>query len=134
MFYPIVVHQEEDSAYGVIVPDLPGCHSAGDTLNEALENVAEAIDFHLEGMAEDGEKIPAPSDLGALKDNPDYADGFWVLVPVDLTRYLGSALRINVSLPNRLVTQIDRFVDTHKEYKDRSKFLADAAMKVLRHA
>lgn len=134
MYYPIVIHQEDDSAYGVIVPDMPGCHSAGETMNEALENVAEAIDFHLEGMAEDGAEIPAPSDLEGLKDNPDYAGGTWVLVPVDLSRYLGTAQRINISLPNRLITQIDRFVDTHKEYKDRSKFLADAALKVLRHA
>lgn len=134
MFYPAVIHQEGDSAFGVVVPDLPGCFSAGDTLDEALENVVEAIDFHLEGLAEDEEEIPAAGPLAEHKDNPDYAGGTWVMVPVDLSRYLGKAQRINISLPIRLIHQIDRFVDTHREYKDRSKFLADAALKVLRHA
>lgn len=134
MFYPVVIHQEDDSAFGVIVPDLPGCFSAGDTLDEALECVTEAIDLHMEGIAEDGEEIPAAGSVADYKDNPDYADGTWVLVPVDLSQYLGKAQRINISLPSRLVHQIDRFVDTHSEYKDRSKFIADAALKVLRHA
>ncbi|AXS81602.1 MULTISPECIES: type II toxin-antitoxin system HicB family antitoxin [Marinobacter] len=133
MFYPILIQQEGDSAYGVIVPDLPGCHSAGDTFNEAVENAAEAIDFHMETMAEEGIEIPAASDLGELTGNPNYANGVWVMVQVDVVRYLGTAQRINISLPNRLITQIDRFVDTHKDYKDRSKFLADAAMKILQH-
>lgn len=133
MYYPILIQQEGESAYGVIVPDLAGCHSAGDTFNEAVENAAEAIDFHLEALAEDGIEIPAASDLGELANNSQYADGVWVMVKVDVTRYLGTAQRINISLPNRLITQIDRFVDAHKEYKDRSKFLADAAMRVLHH-
>jgi predicted RNase H-like HicB family nuclease len=134
MFYPVVIHQEKESAFGVIVPNLPGCFSAGDTLDEALENVTEAIDLHLEGLAEDGDRIPAAGSLAELKDNPDYADGVWVLVPVDLTRYLGKAQRINISLPNLLLTKIDRFVETHKEYGDRSKFLADASIKLMQHA
>tara|TARA_R110001583_G_scaffold2388_9_gene17376 strand:+ start:381 stop:806 length:426 start_codon:yes stop_codon:yes gene_type:complete len=134
MNYPVVIHQEEESAFGVTVPDLLGCFSAGDTLDEALDNVTEAIGLHLEGLAEDGESIPAASALAELKDNPDYADGVWVLVPVDLTQYLGKARRINVSLPNLLLTKIDRFVETHKEYGDRSKFLADASIKLMQHA
>lgn len=134
MFYPAVIHQEGDSAFGVVVPDLPGCFSAGDTLDEALKNAAEAIDFHLEGLADDGEDIPAGGSVADHKDNPDYADGTWVLVPADLSQYLGKAQRINISLPARLIHKIDKFVDTHKEYKDRSKFLADAAVKVLQHA
>lgn len=133
MFYPAVLHQEGDSAFGVIVPDLPGCFSAGDTLDEAVENATVAIDFHLEGLAEDGEEIPVAGSIDTHRNNPDYADGVWILVPVDLSQYLGKAQRINISLPNILVHKIDRFVDTHKEYKDRSKFLADAALKVLAH-
>jgi len=133
MFFPVVIHQARDSAFGVIVPDLPGCFSAGDTLDEALDNVASAIDFHLEGLAEDGEVIPVASSVAEYKDNPDYTDGTWVLIPVDLSCYLGKAQRINISLPSRLIHKIDRFVDTHEEYKDRSKFLADAALKVLQN-
>jgi predicted RNase H-like HicB family nuclease len=46
------------SAY---VPDLPGCVSTGQTLEEVRKNIREAIDFHLEGMQQDGEAIPTPT-------------------------------------------------------------------------
>ncbi|WP_420392255.1 type II toxin-antitoxin system HicB family antitoxin [Acuticoccus sp.] len=49
MRYVVLVHKDEGSAYGVIVPDVPGCYSAGDTFDEAMRNTAEAIDFHLDG-------------------------------------------------------------------------------------
>ncbi len=50
MKYPIFIHKDESSAYGVIVPDLPGCFSAGDTVEEAVHNAHEAIECHLEGL------------------------------------------------------------------------------------
>ena len=48
MRYPIVVHTDDGSSYGVTVPDLPGCFSAGDTLDEAFEMAREAIFGHIE--------------------------------------------------------------------------------------
>jgi predicted RNase H-like HicB family nuclease len=45
------------------VPDLPGCITTGKTLEEIAHNIREAIELHLEGMAEDGEAIPEPSTL-----------------------------------------------------------------------
>jgi predicted RNase H-like HicB family nuclease len=58
MQYPIFIHKDEDSAYGVIVPDLPGCFSAGDTIEEAIQNAKEAIECHIEGLLLDNESIP----------------------------------------------------------------------------
>ena len=60
MRYAIVIEQAEGncSAY---VPDLPGCVTTGDTLEETERNMQEAIAFHLEGMREDGLPIPTPS-------------------------------------------------------------------------
>ncbi len=84
MHYPIVVHKDEDSDYGVIVPDLPGCFSAGETMDEALKNAVEAIELHLEGMLSDSETIPVARSIEAHQDNPDYAGGTWALVSVDL--------------------------------------------------
>ena len=55
MRYPVVVHKDPHSDYGVTVPDLPGCFSAGETLDEALQEVVEAIEAHLEGLLLDGE-------------------------------------------------------------------------------
>jgi predicted RNase H-like HicB family nuclease len=131
MYYPIVIHQEVDSCYGVIVPDIDGCFSAGDSLEEAIEQAKEAIDFHLEGIAEDGEEIPSPKDISFHQSNSEYDGGTWALVQINLSDYLGKAQRLNISLPIRLISKIDRMVKESSEYKDRSKFLAEAALKVL---
>jgi predicted RNase H-like HicB family nuclease len=59
--YAIVIEKVPDSNYCAFVPDLPGCVSAGDTLEEVERNINEAIEFHLEGMREDGLPIPEPT-------------------------------------------------------------------------
>lgn len=53
MRFPVVLHTDDGQHYGVIVPDLPGCYSAGDSIDDALVQVLEAIDLQLEGMMED---------------------------------------------------------------------------------
>jgi len=59
MRYPIAIESGDSKhAYGVVVPDLPGCFSAGDTLDEALTNAREAILLHLEGLLDDGQSFP----------------------------------------------------------------------------
>ncbi|NKB35877.1 MAG: type II toxin-antitoxin system HicB family antitoxin [Gammaproteobacteria bacterium] len=60
MKYAVVIEQGE-SSYGAYVPDLPGCVAAGETREEAIELIHEAIEFHIQGLKEDGEVIPAPS-------------------------------------------------------------------------
>lgn len=62
MFYPIAIEAgDHEHAYGVIVPDLPGCFSAGDTLDEAIKNAKEAITGHIELCVELGHEIlPCP--------------------------------------------------------------------------
>ena len=60
MRYLVVVEQGPTS-YGAYVPDLPGCVAAGETREEVLTLIREAIKFHLEGMKEDGQSIPRPS-------------------------------------------------------------------------
>ncbi|MEO0834840.1 MAG: type II toxin-antitoxin system HicB family antitoxin [Cyanobacteria bacterium J06642_3] len=62
MFYPIVIHKDPDTAYGVTVPDLPGCFSAGDTMQEAVQNAMEAIECHVEGILIDNEELPIAKD------------------------------------------------------------------------
>ncbi|MCX7111073.1 MAG: type II toxin-antitoxin system HicB family antitoxin [Proteobacteria bacterium] len=58
MRYPIVIHKDTDSDYGVIVPDLPGCFSAGTTLDEAMSMAQDAIECHIGGLLLDGEQLP----------------------------------------------------------------------------
>lgn len=65
--YAVVIEQAEEN-YGAYVPDLPGCVSVGDSVEETERNIAEAIAFHLEGLRLAGEPIPAPSARVTLVD------------------------------------------------------------------
>lgn len=129
MLYPIAIENgDEHHAYGVTVPDLPGCFSAGDTLEEAVNNAKEAITGHIELLIELGDDIPAVSSLNALVADSQYAGYTWALVDVDLARLLGGTEKINVTLPKSLIDRIDRCVATHPEFKSRSGFLAQVAI------
>ena len=97
MRYPVVIHKDPDSDYGVTVPDLPGCFSAGETSDEALNEVVEAIECHLEGLLMDGESIPTPQTIEVHRVNPDYQDGVWALVQVDVTKLSGKTKRVNIT-------------------------------------
>ncbi len=83
MNYPIVIHKDPDSDYGVTVPDLPGCFSAGSTIDESLSMAREAIELYLEVLVEDGREVPDASPIDRLRSNPDYADGIWAIVSAD---------------------------------------------------
>ena len=73
--YIALVHKDEGTSYGVSFPDVPGGVSAGDTFEEAMANVAEALAGHFALMKADGEAIPAPRSFEQLKRDPDSADG-----------------------------------------------------------
>ncbi|WP_201607057.1 type II toxin-antitoxin system HicB family antitoxin [Psychrobacter immobilis] len=131
MFYPIAIERRDShTAHGIRVPDLPGCFSAADNYQDAVDMAIEAIELHLEGLVEDGEQIPLPSDIGTYMDNPEYEGVTWALAPVDVNRYLGKTEKINVTLPSRLIHMIDEEVASNKErYKSRSNFIALLAEK-----
>lgn len=130
MLYPVVIHKDEGTAYGVTVPDMPGCFSAGETYEEALTNTYEAIDLYLSDMAEHGEEVPLATTMEHHINNPDYANGVWAVVNVDISAYSGKTERINVSLPRFLVKRIDQRV-LEQNLKSRSSYLAEAALAAL---
>ncbi|MBH1970871.1 type II toxin-antitoxin system HicB family antitoxin [Moraxellaceae bacterium AER2_44_116] len=134
MLYPIAIELGDDThAYGVTVPDIEGCFSAGDTMEESLNNVREAIEFHLEGLVEDGQEIPLPTDMAKHQQNPDFAVNYiWAIVDIDVSRFMGKAEKINVTLPSRLIHLIDNRVTKDSRYKSRSGFLAAGAELLLR--
>lgn len=135
MLFPIAIERgDEDHAYGVVVPDLPGCFSAGDTFEEALANVREAIEGWLEVAVEYGDPIPEATTVEAYVDNPEYQGWIWAVVDIDVTPYLGKSHKINVTLPDLLIKQIDEFVATHTGDKTRSGFLSRVAMQELARA
>ncbi len=67
MKYTVVIERTANN-YAAYVPDLPGCVAAADTREEALKEIREAIEFHIEGMREDGESIPEPQTTAAVVD------------------------------------------------------------------
>ena len=62
MRYAVVIERGKKN-YGAYVPDVPGCVAVGDTVQEALANIREALEFHFEGMRDDGAAIPDPASL-----------------------------------------------------------------------
>ncbi|HEX8521241.1 MAG TPA: type II toxin-antitoxin system HicB family antitoxin [Tepidisphaeraceae bacterium] len=86
MYYPVAIHKDPDSDYGVTVPDLPGCFSAGSTVDEAMLMTREAIELYLDTLVEDGKDIPLPSDVELLRARPEFADAIWAFVNVEYKR------------------------------------------------
>lgn len=121
-YYPAIIERGSEG-YGVFFPDLPGCTSAGDTIQEAARNAEEALSGHLIVSAAHGDKIPAPSELDAIERDPEVDEVARILVRAELP---GRAVRLNITLDEGLVAAIDKVA------KNRSGFLADAAREALR--
>ncbi len=129
MRYPVVIHKDPESDYGVTVPDLAGCFSAGETLDEALSEVVEAIECHLEGLLMDGEPIPPPGTIEYHRRNADYQEGVWALVEVDVTKISGKTKRVNITLPERVLNLMDKYASEHGE--SRSGLITQAAIEYI---
>lgn len=130
MLIPVAIHKDTDSLYGVTVPDIPGCFSAGETIEEALSNTREAVVFHLVGMLEDGEAVTVSTrQIEELAQEADYAGATWALIDVDLQRLSLKQTRFNVSWPEYLLARIDAYAEAHHE--TRSGLLAKAAERYL---
>ncbi len=129
MRFPVVIHKDKGSAYGVTVPDLPGCFSAGDSADEALTNAVEAIECHIEGLLTDGEVLPQAQPIEQYRMKREFSGGIWALVDVDLSKLSGKARRVNITLPERILAQIDAFASTTGD--TRSGLLAHAALEYV---
>jgi predicted RNase H-like HicB family nuclease len=129
MRYPVVIHKDSNSDYGVTVPDVSGCFSAGETLDEALQEVTEAIECHLEGLLMDGESIPVPHSIEYYQNDSEYAGGIWAVVTVDLAKLSGKTTRVNITLPERVLNLMDKFAAENGE--TRSGLIAQAALEYI---
>lgn len=125
--YIALIHKDADSDYGVSFPDLPGCISAGTTLDDARAMATEALALHLEGLAEDGEAVPEPSSLEEIMSDAGNRSGVAVLIdaPVEAVR----SVRINITMPSDILEEIDRYAA--REGFTRSGFLTQAAKKAI---
>ncbi len=129
MRYPVFIEKDEDSDFGVTVPDLPGCFSAGSTIDEALVNSEEAVLTHIEGLLMDDDPIPAPSEIELLIESKEFVGGTWAVVNCDLSLLSERAKRINITMPEKVLTKIDAFAS--HEGESRSGFLVTAALEYI---
>lgn len=125
MRYVAIIHKEQDTSYGVSFPDLPGCISAGETADQALDRAAEALALHLSGMCEDGEGIPTPRTFENIVVDDDYDMTGAMLCYVTAIEDLGTTKPVNLSLDVGLIKAIDS--EAKRRGVTRSAFLATAA-------
>lgn len=118
---------DSDKSFGVLFPDIPGCFSAGDTFEEAITNAKEALLGYLEVCHLDDEPLPVAGNIDDHMKNPDFNQYIWSFVEVDITPFLGKSKKVNVTLPESLIKQIDAIAASNPAYKTRSGFLAIAA-------
>jgi predicted RNase H-like HicB family nuclease len=106
-----LIHKDPDSDFGVSFPDFPGVITAGTTLDDARALAQEALTLHIDGLTEDGEAVPEPSSLEEIMSDPDNRSGVAILVSVKTEQ--AKAVRVNVTLPEDVLEQIDRYADAH---------------------
>lgn len=120
-YYHAVVHKDEDSAFGVQFPDLPGCFSAADEIEDVIPNAIEALSLWFE---DEDEVDPSPVEAIRLRVADDLAEGaFLVMVP-----WIGrnsKPARVNISLDRAMLDAIDTAAGMRR--LTRSAFLAEAA-------
>jgi predicted RNase H-like HicB family nuclease len=125
--YIALIHKDAGSDFGVSFPDFPGAITAGKTLDDARAMAEEALALHIEGLTEDGEVLPEPSTLEEVMSDPENRSGVAILVSVKTEQ--PKAVRVNVTLPEDVLEQIDRYAETHGF--TRSGLLAQAARKLI---
>ena len=108
MRYPIAIELGSEAfAFGVVVPDLPGCFSAGDTLEEAVAGAEEAAAAWIDASLDSGEPIPAPSDLESVRQNPGFSGWTFGIIDIDPGLLDDTVERVNITLPRRVLRRLD---------------------------
>ena len=98
-------------------------------MEEALTNAVEAIECHIEGLLLDGDEIPQTRSIETHIKNRDYAGGTWALVGIDLSRLASKTKRINITMPERVLSLVDE--QAKREGESRSGLLARAVIEYI---
>jgi predicted RNase H-like HicB family nuclease len=117
--YIALIHKDPDSDYGVSFPDLPGCVTAGSTLDEAIAMAKEALALHIEGLLDDDESIRAPTPA----DKIDRDDAL-LITAIEIPDNL-KVERINITIPALALQRFDAFAE--RRSMTRSGLLVEAA-------
>ncbi len=131
MRYPVAIEAgSETTAFGVVFPDLPGCFSAGDTLDEAMEAAEEAAAAWLDATLDSGGPIPAASSLEAVRTDPRFAGWTIAVVAVNPDVLDDTTERVNITLPRRVLTRLD--AQARAAGETRSGYIAHMTLEVAR--
>ena len=122
MLYPVYVHRDQDSAYGLTFPDFEGCFSAADDLQDVERMAQEAVELHFDG---EDMPLPAPSSPEKWDGDDRFEGGYWLLLNIDTSKINSKSVRINISMPEALVKRIDQAAK--RQHLSRSAFLAKSA-------
>lgn len=127
MRYPIAIEPAtEDTAFGVVVPDLPGCFSAGDTLDEALAGAEEAAAGWIDAALDGGTAIPRATSLDTLRLDPAFQGWTFGVITLDAALFEDVVERVNVTLPRRVLKRLDAMARAAGE--SRSSFIAQLTL------
>ena len=136
-FYLGVVDRAEDGSWGVVFPDLPGCYSAGETVDDLFAKSIEAVRLWAEDAIEDG-TLPEPRSNEALLADPEVRELFRAAAPtgsviqIPLLLDSGRNVRANISMDAKLLDAID--AAAKQRGLSRSGFLASAARDKIERA
>jgi predicted RNase H-like HicB family nuclease len=119
---------DEKHAWSVHFPDLPGCFSAGDSLQDAATNARDAVLLFIEDQVDRGVPLPGATSLDNLKKDKRYAGPRWTWMPayLDLDELIGPAQRVNVMIPRTALARID--AAAARAAQSRSAFMVEAAV------
>jgi len=132
MLYPATIKKEiNQTEYQLTVVDLPGCQTKAETINIALQQIQEVMAEHLRLLAEYGEVIPQAKSVDQHMKLVGDPTIIWAVIEFDITPYLGKSHKINVTLPELLIKQIDDRVGKISSYKSRSGFIAKACLQEI---
>ncbi len=123
-----VVNKNKHGEYCVSFPDFPGCITAGSDLEDAKQMANEALDFHIKGMLEDGDKIPVPSSLQSISADTDYRNSL-AFIQVEAANAKPKTVRVNITVPENTLKQID--IAARKNRMSRSSFLINTARNAI---
>jgi len=132
MIYPAKVNVQNEEKVEITLPDMPGVKVIDESIDLAINKLSDAIAEHLAILVEYGEQVPEASSMTDVLRNTHQQGIVLMAHEFDVTPYLGKSHKINVTLPELLIKQIDDRVAKSEQFNSRSGFIAQACMSLLR--
>jgi predicted RNase H-like HicB family nuclease len=130
MRFPVAISQDnQDYRFVAYALDIPLIYSYGNSIDEVIASVEKNIFLSFIHIFDQGEALPEPTSIDSLQKRAEFANVIWAYAYVDLSIFSNKAIRINITLPQNLLSSIDDYVS--KKGETRSGFLARAAQETM---